>query len=167
MKNPSVNYINNAEFYSMLTDWKHSNNENMPDNIASAIMNICENLAKSGKFSGYTWKDDMIADAILICVKFAKNFDPEKSKNPFAYFTQIAYNAFRRRINIEHARLATIEHYKHSMDIIYEQDDSEQDYGYIDNNAKSYDQNYQKNYELKKKNKKEKILKEIDALFEE
>jgi len=43
----------------------------------------------------------MIGDAIENCVKVIDNFDPERSKNPFAYLTQIAYNAFIRRIQME------------------------------------------------------------------
>ena len=43
----------------------------------------------------------MIGDGIENCIQYAKNFDPEKSKNPFAYFTQIIYYAFLRRISKE------------------------------------------------------------------
>jgi DNA-directed RNA polymerase specialized sigma24 family protein len=50
---------------------------------------------------GYSYKDEMIADAIENCVSAAHSFDPEKSNNPFAYFTQIAWNAFIRRISKE------------------------------------------------------------------
>ena len=44
------------------------------------------------------YKDDMICDGIENCIQYIDNFDPEKSKNPFAYFTQIVYYAFLRRI---------------------------------------------------------------------
>jgi DNA-directed RNA polymerase specialized sigma24 family protein len=43
----------------------------------------------------------MIGDGIENCIQYAKNFNPDKSKNPFAYFTQIIYYAFLRRITKE------------------------------------------------------------------
>jgi hypothetical protein len=90
----SINYVNNEDFYNRLVEWKESGIEKIPDDIALTIVKICENLAKSGKFCGYTWKDEMICDGIFSCCKFAKNFNPEKSSNPFAYFTQICWNSF-------------------------------------------------------------------------
>jgi len=53
----------------------------------------------------YMFKDDMICDGIENCVRYIHNFNPEKSKNPFAYFTQIIYYAFLRRISQEKKQL--------------------------------------------------------------
>ncbi len=47
----------------------------------------------------------MICDGIENCVQYIHNFDPEKSKNPFAYFTQIIQYAFLRRIQKEKKQL--------------------------------------------------------------
>lgn len=69
--------------------------------IGQSIILICNNLAKKPNFSGYTYKQDMIADGIMDCVAAVDNFDPDKTNNPFAYFTQIAWNAFLRRIQKE------------------------------------------------------------------
>ncbi|MBU0964686.1 sigma factor for late transcription, partial [Patescibacteria group bacterium] len=57
---------------------------------------IATNYANKGNFAGYTWKRDMINDAVYTCVRYAHNFDPNKQKvpNPFAYFTQICYHSF-------------------------------------------------------------------------
>tara|TARA_Y100000817_G_C16781190_1_gene510665 strand:- start:749 stop:1024 length:276 start_codon:yes stop_codon:yes gene_type:complete len=44
------------------------------------------------------YKDDMVCDGIENCIQYIDNFDPTKSRNPFAYFTQIVYYAFLRRI---------------------------------------------------------------------
>lgn len=159
-----TNYINNKEFYNELVKWYESGeNTKMPDSIARAIIQICENLARSGKFAGYTWKEDMIQDAILVCVKSARNFNPEKTENPFAYFTQVAYNAFRRFLNIEHTRLATIENYKQYLDISFEDEVSSDDYGYITETAKNSDRAYQKHYEIKRKKKAK--ANDMDSLF--
>jgi hypothetical protein len=51
------------------------------------------------------YKDDMINDGIENCIQYVLNFNPEKSKNPFAYFTQIVYYAFLRRIAKEKRQL--------------------------------------------------------------
>lgn len=153
IKKPSNNYINNKDLYEIYKQWTDRTTP-IPNEIAKAIMQVCENLAKNGKFRGYTWVDDMIADGILACVKGAKNFDIDKSSNPFAYFTSICFNAFRHRINVEHARLATLSRYRNSLDEIYEDsEDSDTDFGYIDNKVKNYDLYYQKSYEKKKKKK--------------
>jgi len=64
-------------------------------------MMIATKLATKANFSGYTYKDEMICDALENCVVAVHSFNPEKSKNPFAYFTQIIWYAFLRRIEKE------------------------------------------------------------------
>ena len=56
-------------------------------------------------FVNYMFKEDMISDGIENCVQYIHNFNPEKSKNPFAYFTQIIHYAFLRRIQREKRQL--------------------------------------------------------------
>jgi DNA-directed RNA polymerase specialized sigma24 family protein len=51
------------------------------------------------------FKDDMISDGIENCIQYLHNFNPEKSQNPFAYFTQIIHFAFLRRIQKEKRQL--------------------------------------------------------------
>jgi DNA-directed RNA polymerase specialized sigma subunit len=69
--------------------------------IGQSILLICNNLAKKPNFSGYTYKQDMISDGVIDCIAAVDNFDPDRTNNPFAYFTQIAWNAFIRRIQKE------------------------------------------------------------------
>ena len=104
------NYINNKTLYGAMIQYKNSlreaeaNNKNkpiVPNYIGESILLICNNLAKKPNFSGYTYKQDMISDGIIDCVSAVDNFDPDKTNNPFAYFTQIAWNAFIRRIHKE------------------------------------------------------------------
>lgn len=73
--------------------------------IARCIMLICENLSNLRKFNGYTFKEEMVLDGVENCIRYFHNFDPNKSGNPFAYFTQIAYYAFIRRIQREKTQL--------------------------------------------------------------
>lgn len=105
------NYINNKTLYGSMIHYKNELREarekrlnqepQVPKYIGESILLICNNLARKPNFSGYTYKSDMISDAIMDCVAAVDNFDPEKTNNPFAYFTQIAWNAFIRRIHKE------------------------------------------------------------------
>lgn len=104
------NYINNKTLYGAMIQYKNSLKEaesndkpkpQVPNYIGQSILLICNNLAKKPNFSGYTYKQDMISDGIIDCVSAVDNFDPDKTNNPFAYFTQIAWNAFIRRIHKE------------------------------------------------------------------
>jgi hypothetical protein len=105
-----ANYINNKEFYALLQNFKEDCKEaeengkpapRVPEDIGKCFMMIATKLATKANFSGYTYKDEMICDALENCVVAVHSFNPEKSKNPFAYFTQIIWYAFLRRIEKE------------------------------------------------------------------
>jgi len=104
-------YVNNADLYEVLIEFNEDKNENkrMPEYIGYAIKKICTELTNHRWFIGYTnaWKEEMISDAIVDCVAAVGNFDPSKTKNPFGYFTQIAWYAFRRRIDKERRQTYT------------------------------------------------------------
>lgn len=74
----------------------------VPEYIADCIHKICENMSKKSNFFGYTYREDMVLDGVENCLRYIGNFNPEKSSNPFAYFSQIAHFAFIRRIKSEH-----------------------------------------------------------------
>ena len=69
--------------------------------IGECFLKIANHLSYRPNFINYTYRDDMISDGIENCLQYMSNFDPAKSKNPFAYFTQIIYYAFIRRIQKE------------------------------------------------------------------
>lgn len=71
------------------------------DFIANSIIKIATHLSYLPNFHGYTYRADMISDAIEACCRYIDNFDPKKSENPFAYFTQICWYSFLRRIALE------------------------------------------------------------------
>jgi DNA-directed RNA polymerase specialized sigma subunit len=105
-----TNYINNKTLYSAMIQYKNSvedaeknglSKPQVTNYIGESILLICSNLAKKPNFSGYTYKQDMISDGIMDCIAAVNNFNPDKTNNPFAYFTQIAWNAFLRRIQKE------------------------------------------------------------------
>lgn len=162
-------YLDNDKFYNQLMDWySKPDGTVMPNEIAIAIMKICKNLAKSGRFAGYSWREDMVQEAILMCVRGARKFDPKKSSNPFSYFTQIAYNSFRKFLNDEHKHLATIEYYKQNAapDHGIEINDEDESYNFIIDNAKRKDTVYQKHYEIKKK-RASPVSRIMDSCFED
>jgi len=102
-----ANYINNKLFLEQIINYKNLCKETadkgmispkIPEEIGESILSIATNLAKRPNFSSYTFKDEMISDGVENCLRYLNNFDPEKSNNPFSYFTQIIHFAFVRRI---------------------------------------------------------------------
>ena len=103
-------YVNNKEFLAAMTEYKklcveaEESGEDKPpvsNYIGECFLKIANHLSYRPNFINYTFRDDMISDGIENCLQYLDNFDPEKSKNPFAYFTQIIYYAFVRRITKE------------------------------------------------------------------
>ena len=110
MRRPRKHYVNNKDLYEAMIKYKNSIEEaesegrtppRIPNYIGECFMMICNRLSTKPNFINYSYRDDMIADAIENCVAAAHRFDPAKSSNPFAYFTQIAWNAFIRKITKE------------------------------------------------------------------
>ena len=77
----------------------------IPNYLGSCFLKIATHLSYKPNFVNYMFREDMISDGIENCVQYIHNFDPEKSKNPFAYFTQIIHYAFLRRIQKEKKQL--------------------------------------------------------------
>jgi DNA-directed RNA polymerase specialized sigma subunit len=109
-KRKTEHYLDNKKFFEEMQKWKKTvleaeqSGEDKPpvtEYIGIAFLQIAENLAKKPNFVNYQFKEDMISDGVENCLMYASNFDPEKSSNPFSYFTQIIYYAFLRRIQKE------------------------------------------------------------------
>ena len=107
-------YINNEDFLKALVEYKESCKKAkkedrpapaIPNYIGECFMKIAEGLSHKPNFINYTYRDEMISDGIENCLQYFNNFDPAKSKNPFAYFTQVIYFAFLRRIQKEKKQL--------------------------------------------------------------
>ena len=69
--------------------------------LGECFLKIATHLSYKPNFVNYMFREDMICDGIENCVQYIHNFNPEKSTNPFAYFTQIIHYAFLRRIQKE------------------------------------------------------------------
>lgn len=103
-------YVNNADFLAAIKVYKQSVKEaeeqgltkpRISNYLGECILKIATHLSYKPNFINYTYKDDMILDGIENCINYFDNFDPDKSSNPFSYFTQIIYFAFLRRIQKE------------------------------------------------------------------
>ena len=113
-KKKSIHYIDNKLFYTEMVKYHTAYQEakkndldrpQVPRYVGECIMLIAQRLATRPNFVGYSYKEEMIGDAIENCLRYLHNFNPEKTNNPFAYFTQIVYNAFLRRIEKEKKQL--------------------------------------------------------------
>jgi|APCry1669188910_1035180.scaffolds.fasta_scaffold26455_2 hypothetical protein len=105
-----ADYIDNAKFYEAIVERKILLKQAEEQGLAKpqisnylgeCIVLIATKLASKGNFNGYSYKDEMISDGIENCIVYFDKFDSENYKNPFAYFTQIIYFAYLRRIGKE------------------------------------------------------------------
>ena len=103
-------YVDNKKFLEAMIEYRDrcekakNRNRKKPDvtnYIGECFLKIANHLSYRPNFINYTFRDDMISDGIENCLQYMDNFNPDKSKNPFAYFTQIIYYAFIRRIQKE------------------------------------------------------------------
>ena len=115
-----VHYVDNKKFHQAMIDWKEKCKDaeeagddvpQITNYIGSCFLKIANGLSYRPNFINYTYRQEMISDGIENCLQYIHNFNPEKSKNPFAYFTQIIYYAFIRRIQKEKKQ----SHVKHRM----------------------------------------------------
>jgi hypothetical protein len=102
-----AHYVNNAQMLEALKQFKadtlKASNEGtaeprIPEYLGDCILKIATKLSHKPNFINYSYRDDMILDGIENCIQCLHSFNPEKSSNPFAYFTQVIYFAFLRRI---------------------------------------------------------------------
>ena len=105
-------YVNNAEFSQSVVNYvqtvREAKNNKMqlptvPDYIAQCFLRIAEGLSHKSNFIRYTYREEMVMDAVENCLRAVENYDIDKATrtgkpNAFAYFTQISWYAFLRRI---------------------------------------------------------------------
>ena len=110
----SEHYVNNKQLLEALIVYRakvaHAKENDLPkpritNYLGECFLKIATHLSYKPNFVNYMFRDDMISDGIENCVQYIHNFDPEKSRNPFAYFTQIIHYAFLRRIQKEKKQL--------------------------------------------------------------
>ena len=136
-KKKNTHYVDNKKFLEELKKWKDQCKDaeeagdekpQITNYIGECFLKIANGLSYRPNFINYTYRQEMISDGIENCLQYIHNFNPEKSKNPFAYFTQIIYYAFIRRINKEkkqtHVKNKMIEKQDYDMFTTMEHDDT-------------------------------------------
>jgi hypothetical protein len=110
----NTHYVNNKDFLKVLVDYKEKCKQAktegkpkppIPNYVGECFLKIAEGYSHRPNFINYTYREEMVSDGIENCLMYFENFDPAKSSNPFAYFTQIIHYAFLRRIDKEKKQL--------------------------------------------------------------
>jgi DNA-directed RNA polymerase specialized sigma24 family protein len=113
-------YVDNKKLFALMKQYRHDvgqaeaaddDKPMVPEYVGKCILMIANRLSMKPQFVNYSYREEMISDGIENCISYIDNFDPEKSENPFAYFTQIIYFAFLRRIAKEKKQM----YVKHKM----------------------------------------------------
>lgn len=177
----SNHYVRNEEFLAAHAKYKQDCKDakkagkpkpNIPDSICQSLMLIAENLSHKPNFIGYSYRDEMVADAIENCIMYFDNFDPRIKKNPFAYFTQISFYAFIRRIQKEKKQQYTKYKIAQHQGIMGEEEFLENEdgtvrqielYENISDFIGTYEESKEKKKKPKKKNKLENFMEDDDA----
>jgi hypothetical protein len=163
-----VMYVDNKKFYNAILEHKQKVKEakekgldepRIPDYIGECIYKIAERLSTKPCFVSYSYRDEMVSDGIENSILYFNDYDPNIGSNPFAYFTQVIYFAFIRRINKEEKNRYTM--YKNFYEMISYDRDSSNLVDHDDNHVlpvQLYDNinEFMEKFERKEKQKKEK-----------
>jgi hypothetical protein len=163
-----AHYVNNADFLQALIEYREkkaqAEAEGKPKPIVSnyigeCILKIATHLSYKPNFINYSYRDDMILDGVENCIQYIDNFNPDKSNNPFAYFTQIIYYAFLRRIAKEkkqsYIKGKLIQDMPFEAFEVQEGDDAEYHNAYLDfmQNNHTFDDTFMERKKEKRKKK--------------
>jgi len=181
-KKKSQHYVNNKEFLAAMVEFREkvaaakSEGKDRPQvsqYIGECIMKIAVHLSHKPNFINYSFKEEMISDGIENCLQYIDNFNPEKSQNPFAYFTQIIYYAFLRRIQKEKKQMYTKYKLMGEMEVMnltsdtQKHDSSFVPQGKMNEWTKDHVGNFIENFEESKRRKKNKNTTAVDVLIGE
>jgi len=178
----SEHYVDNKRLYAEMVEYLNGVKEaeesdstppRIPEYIGECLLKISTRLSTKPNFINYTYRDEMISDGIENCINYIGNFNPEKSTNPFAYFTQIIYYAFLRRIQREKKQLY-IKHKSLERSVVFDElattdgNPEQGDQGAYINLNTDYMNDFVANFERKEDEKKEarkkKKADELDGL---
>jgi hypothetical protein len=129
-KTKKPHYVDNQKFYAEIVEYRKKLQEardagledpRIPNYIGECIWKIANKLSTKPCFMNYSYREEMVSDGIENCILYFKDYDPAIGQNPFAYFTQVIYYAFLRRINKEEKNRYAM--YKHFQENIVNQHD--------------------------------------------
>lgn len=163
-KKKNAHYVDNKKLLAAMIEFRNSVIEakendqprpRIPNYIGECIMKISNHLSYRPNFINYTYKDEMISDGIENCLLYIDNFNPEKSKNPFAYFTQIIYYAFIRRMQKEkkqtYVKYKSLERHVLEDDILEAGGVTKKSYlEFMQNNMSGFIEDFEKSEKTKK-----------------
>ena len=173
-------YVNNKEFLEAIVEYKRKvelakkkgkAKPLVPNYIGECFLKIATHLSYKPNFVNYMFREDMICDGIENCLQYIDNFNPEKSQNPFAYFTQIIYYAFLRRIQKEKKQMYTKYKLMGEMEVMNLTSDSQgHDASYVPQGkmsewSKDHVGTFIENFEESKRRKKNKNTTAVDVLI--
>jgi len=168
------NYINNPDLLAEIIKYQDkcrvAAEQGKPkpqqsDYLGMAFMKIAENFSNNYQYRNYAFRDEMIGDAIMFCVKSVDGFNPEKSSNPFSFFTTAIYFAFLQKIQKEKKQLYI--KYKNLestglFDIIEEHGETEMVEANFSLQSADTRQNFIKEFEESMQKKKDKLKERKD-----
>lgn len=177
----SAHYVDNKQLYACIVEYRQKVLEakekgtprpQIPNYVGHCILMIANRLSTKPNFINYSYREEMISDGVENCICYIDNFDPLKSTNPFAYFTQIIYYAFLRRILKEKKQLyikhKSLEHSMILNQLIEQSEFDEKDMtpAYVDlDNENMFD--FIKTFEDNLLSKKKKRKKGIENFLED
>lgn len=177
IKKEKPHYVDNKKFYAEIVKYREAceiarqegkQEPRLPNYIGECIYKIATKLSYKPCFMNYSFRDEMIDDGIENCIMYFKDFDINKTQNPFAYFTQIIYYAFLRRIMKEKKQLYV--KYKATQQFgildegeMYEDENGNMKQFELYDNISEFIQNFEEN----KRKKKESKIKGVDNFVEE
>ena len=188
-KKKPVNYVDNKKFYeeilayrARLSDAKEKglDEPRIPEYIGECIFKIAEKLSTKPCFVSYSYRDEMIGDGYENCLTYFKDYNPEYKgsgnpnyvPNPFAYFTQIIYYAFLRRISKEEKnRYITYKNFQETIGLmdtnrLVDCDDKQIAPKAMYDNINHFMDRFEKKEEEKKQKRKQ-IKEGLDKFYEE
>lgn len=181
-KKKSIHYVDNQKFYQAIVSYKQKLTEaqskgmedpRIPEYVGECIYKIATKLSTKPCFVNYSYKDEMISDGIENCILYFKDYNTDFGQNPFAYFTQIIYYAFIRRIGKEEKNRYTI--YKHFQDVVsnhgvemfVDTDGKTLTSGPLYDNIHVFMDKFERKEQAKKDRKKNQSKEGLDAFYEE
>lgn len=178
-KKKPVEYVNNRKFYEAIIEYRKAceaakkegkPEPRIPNYIGECIYKIAEKLSTKPCFVNYSFRDEMVADGIENCILYFKDYNPDYNAsgnpnyqpNPFAYFTQVIYYAFLRRINKEERNRYTIyKNFQETITSVYDthlltdSDDNVLMPTQLYDNINSFMDRFEKKEEVKKQKRKQ------------
>lgn len=175
-----ANYVNNAQMLQSIVEYREKLEKaradgtpepRVPEYLGDCILKIATHLARKANFTNYSYKSELISDGIENAIRVVNSFDPNKSSNPFSYFTQVIYFAFLRRIASEkkqsYVKAKLIQNMPFDSFEIQEHDDDadfKNAYTAFIQSHQNFDDSFLKKKEKKKSDKKDHSL---ESFFEE